>query len=148
MVLHRHDLGWIIPSLLYVAATVRFVTIYISTENVTDAVKLVGVNVCYDPFQLIPEKLRLPSSAAGTFVVFLIRTFATETSADNTRSNRAVSLFGLLVMIAALYGTSRDCKKIDWQTVIVGMLLQYLLALFVLRTKAGVSSRVVTAYLT
>jgi CNT family concentrative nucleoside transporter len=94
---------------------------------------------CLQPVQMIPEKFRLPLGAAGTIAVFLVGTFIPEESADNTRANRAVSLFGLLVFIGAFYATSRDRKAIQWQTVIVGMLAQFLLALFVLRTQAGVS---------
>lgn len=69
--------------------------------------------------------------------VMLIGAFVSEESQDNTRENRAVSLFGLLVLLAVLWATSRDRKKIVWQTVIVGMLVQFVIAVFVLRTKAG-----------
>ena len=60
-----------------------------------------------------------------------------EESQDNTRANRAVSLFGMLVSICAMWATSRNRSKIQWHTVIVGYLAQFIIALFVLRTKAG-----------
>jgi concentrative nucleoside transporter, CNT family len=88
---------------------------------------------------MIPAKTRLPLGAAGTVAVIVVGTFSSPDSADNTRTNRAISLFGLLVFVGVFYATSRDRKKINWQTVIVGILAQFLLALFVLRTKAGVS---------
>jgi concentrative nucleoside transporter, CNT family len=88
---------------------------------------------------MIPAKIRLPLGAAGTVAVIVVGTFSSPDSADNTRTNRAISLFGLLVFVGVFYATSRDRKKINWQTVIVGILAQFLLALFVLRTKAGVS---------
>jgi CNT family concentrative nucleoside transporter len=87
---------------------------------------------------MIPEKARVPLGAAGTIAVMLVGTFVGAESADNTRTNRAVSLFGLAVFIFGFWATSRNRKAINWQTVIVGMLAQFLLALFVLRTKAGV----------
>lgn len=90
---------------------------------------------------MIPEKGRLPLGAAGTIAVIVASTFANSDSADNNRVNRMVSLFGLIVFIGSFYATSRDRKNINWQAVIVGVLAQFLLALFVLRTKAGVSSR-------
>ena len=93
----------------------------------------------YKPSKMIPAKLRTPLSAAGAIAVVIIGTFATEESADNTRGNRAISLVGLLIFIGIFYITSRNRKAVVWQTVIVGMLAQFLLALFVLRTKAGVS---------
>ena len=80
-------------------------------------------------------------AVAGTVAVILVGTFVSEESTEKIRANRAVSLFGLLVFIAAFYATSRDRKAIKWQTVITGMLAQFILALFVLRTKAGVSRK-------
>jgi CNT family concentrative nucleoside transporter len=85
----------------------------------------------------IPEKFRTPLGALVCVSVILIGSFASPESADNTRENRAVSLFGLLVFIVVLYLTSRNRKKIIWHTVIVGMLVQFIIALFVLRSGAG-----------
>ena len=90
---------------------------------------------------MVPEKLRLPAAATLAIAVILVGAFASPESQDNTRDNRAVSLFGLLVLIAAMWITSRDRKKIVWHTVIVGMLVQFIVALFVLRTKAGCKYR-------
>lgn len=90
------------------------------------------------PFvNLIPEKLRTPAAALLCIGVMLIGSFASPESADNTRANRAVSLFGLAVFIFVLWATSRNRKKIVWHTVIVGMLTQFIIALFVLRSGAG-----------
>ena len=86
---------------------------------------------------LIPQKLALPAAALVTVAVILIGAFVSKESADNTRANRAVSLFGLLVMIVVLYATSRDRQRIKWHTVIGGMLTQFVIAVFVLGTKAG-----------
>lgn len=85
----------------------------------------------------IPSKLRTPAAAVLVVAVILIGAFVSEESQDNTRDNRAVSLFGLLVMICGLWATSRDRSKIVWQTVIVGMLVQFVVAVFVLRTGVG-----------
>jgi CNT family concentrative nucleoside transporter len=86
---------------------------------------------------VIPFKLRTPAAATLVVAVILIGAFVSEESQDNTRENRAVSLFGLLVLIAGLWATSRDRSKIVWQTVIVGMLVQFVIAVFVLRTGVG-----------
>ena len=123
--------------LLYIAITIRFVTAYVSTRFITAPIKIVWVKAFYEPSRKIPEKLRTPLSAAGTIAVILVGTFATEEDADNTRANRCVSIFGLGVFIFGFWITSRNRKAIVWQTVIVGMLAQFILALFVLRTKAG-----------
>lgn len=87
--------------------------------------------------QLIPDKLKIPAGACLVIAVFLVGSFSSPESRDNTRANRAVSLFGLAVFIAALWATSRNRKLVKWHTVIVGMLTQFLIALFVLRTQTG-----------
>ncbi len=140
LVLHRYDLGWLIPFLLWLSLTIRLVTFYISTKYVTKLIASIWIHAINKPISRIPEQFRLLLGAAGTIAVIVAGTFGSPESADNTRTNRAISLFGLLVFICGFYATSRDRKNINWQTVIVGILAQFLLALFVLRTKAGVSS--------
>ena len=132
-------MGWLIPTLLWIAITIRVVTLHVSTKYITGPIAWVFVKAIKTPCEMIPHKLRMPLAGAGTVAVFLIGTFASEESDDNTRENRAVSLFGLAVFIFGFYITSNNRKAIQWQTVIVGMLAQYILAIFVLRTTAGVS---------
>jgi CNT family concentrative nucleoside transporter len=137
LVLHRYDLGWLIPFLLWLGLTIRLVTLHISTKYITKSIAFVWMHAIKKPIGMILEKLRLPLGAARTIAVIVAGTFGSPDSGDNTRANRAVSLFGLLVFIGTFYATSRDRKNINWQMVIVGLLAQFLLALFVLRTKAG-----------
>lgn len=86
---------------------------------------------------LIPEKFRTAAAALLVISVILIGAFASEESLNNTRDNRAVSLFGLLVFIGVLWVTSKHRAHIKWHTVLVGMLMQFIIALFVLRTGVG-----------
>lgn len=137
LILHRHDMGWLKPFLVYLAITVRLVTFHVSTKYVTKPIAFVFVNGVKKPVDMIPEKLKLPLGAAGTVAVILLGTFVTKESQDNTRANRAVSIFGLIVFLGVFYITSRKRSAIRWKTVIVGMLAQFILGLFVLRTGAG-----------
>lgn len=86
---------------------------------------------------LIPERYRTPLGACCVVIVLIVGGFVTPESADNTRANRAVSLFGLAVIIFVMWATSRNRKAIVWHTVIVGMFLQFIIALFVLRSSVG-----------
>ena len=86
---------------------------------------------------LVPDNFRTPLGAFIVVMVLVIGGFVTPESADNTRANRAVSLFGLAVIILVMWATSRDRKAIVWHTVIVGMFLQFIIALFVLRSSVG-----------
>lgn len=137
LILHRKDKNWIIPFLFWLAIMIRLITLHVPITLVTKPMhwtwNQTGVRIAH----LVPEKLRVPIAAAGAIAVIIVGSFASEESQDNTRANRAVSLFGLGVFILGFYGFSRNRSKIVWHTVIVGMLMQYIIALFVLRTQAG-----------
>ena len=138
LIYHRSDnLGWLKPFLLYLAITIRLITFHVPVTYVTTPMAFVWRNTCVRVYDMIPKKLHQPLAAAGTLAVMIVGSFASKESGDNNRANRAVSLFGLIVMIAVLYATSRNRSKIQWHTVIGGMLTQYIIALFVLRTGAG-----------
>lgn len=138
LVFHRHDnLGWLKPFLLYLGITIRLITFYIPVRYVMDPAKLVWRHTVFRGYSMIPSKLRQPLAALGTLAVFLVGSMVPEETGDNTRANRAISIFGLIVMIALLTVTSRDWRRIPWHTVIGGMLTQFVIAVFVLRTQAG-----------
>ncbi|KAG9228973.1 putative solute carrier family 28 member 3 [Amylocarpus encephaloides] len=137
LVLHRKDIGWLKSFLLYLAVTIRLITLHISTKYITKPIAKIWVVAVNKPVNMIPDKLQLPLGAAGAIAVILVGTFVSGESASNTRANRAVSLFGLAVFIAGFWVTSRHRRAVKWKTVIVGMLAQFILAVFVLRTKAG-----------
>lgn len=90
---------------------------------------------------LVPEKLKVPAGALVVVGVMLIGAFASPESRDNTRANRAISLFGLAVILFVLWATSKHRSMVKWHTVIVGMLVQFIVALFVLRSEAGCGLR-------
>jgi len=116
---------------------IRLITLHVPITLVTRPMHWVWNNTGVRFASLIPEKMRVPAGAALTIAVIIVGAFASEESEDNTRANRAISLFGLAVFIAGFYATSRNRSKIMWHTVIVGMLMQFIVALFVLRTKVG-----------
>ena len=123
--------------MFWLAIMIRLITCHIPITVVTKPVHWVWTNTGTRFANLIPEKLRTPLAALLVVAVMIVGSFASEESEDNTRANRAVSLFGLLVFITFFWATSRHRNKIVWHTVIVGMLLQFIIALFVLRTTAG-----------
>lgn len=130
-------LGWLKPFLLWLAITMRVLTLWVPMATFWRPVRLIWDHTALKAYEAIPKKLHQPGAAAVTFAVFLIGSFVPEETGDNTRANRAVSIFGLLVMLAGLYATSRNRKAIPWHTVIGGMLSQFIIAVFVLRTQVG-----------
>lgn len=135
--MHRHDKNWVIPFLFWLAIMLRLIFFHVPITIVTRPMHFVWNNTGVRIVALIPEHLRTYAGAALTIAVILVGTFVSEESEDNTRASRAISLFGLVVFLFFFYATSRNKKKIVWHTVIVGMLTQFIIALFVLRTKAG-----------
>ncbi|KAA8910271.1 NupC family nucleoside cotransporter [Sphaerosporella brunnea] len=137
LVLHRHNKNWVIPFLLWLAIFIRIVTFYIPARLVMVPLRFVWKQTGVRIMHMVPEKWRIPG---GTFVVvatYMIGTFVTEETKSNTRADRAISCLGLAIFVFVLWLTSRDRKAIKWHTVIVGMLMQFIIALFVLRTTAG-----------
>jgi CNT family concentrative nucleoside transporter len=137
VVLHRNDKNWVIPFLFWLAIMIRIITCWIPITVVTKPMHWIWNNTGVRIGQMIPAKMRIPAGAALTIAVIIVGSMASEESEDNTRANRAVSLFGLAVFIFGFWATSRNKKAINWHTVVVGMLMQFIIALFVLRTGVG-----------
>ncbi|KAL8971488.1 MAG: hypothetical protein Q9183_001035 [Haloplaca sp. 2 TL-2023] len=132
-----HLFIWLLFTGFWLAITLRLLFFYIPVTIVTRPMHFIWNNTAVKMTSFIPESLRLPAGALVVVCVLLVGGFASPESQDNTRDNRAVSLFGLAVIIAALWATSRNRKAIKWHTVIVGMFVQFIVALFVLRSGAG-----------
>jgi CNT family concentrative nucleoside transporter len=135
--LHHDDMNWVVPFLLWLFITTRLVTLHVPISYITRPMYWTSNQTGSRVATAIPEKWRVPAAAALTVSVILIGAFVSEENADNTRENRAISLFGLVVLLFALWATSRNRKAVVWHTVIVGMLMQFVIALFVLRTSVG-----------
>ena len=140
LVLNQHrdkKLNWVVPFLLWLAISLRLLFFYVPISIIYNPMNWTWNNSVVKVGMLVPEKLRIPGAAAIVIAAFIVGAFATEETEGNTRDNRAVSLFGLVVFIFVLWATSRNRKAIRWHTVIMGMLLQFVVALFVLRTGVG-----------
>ncbi|CAF9941294.1 MAG: hypothetical protein ALECFALPRED_009057 [Alectoria fallacina] len=128
--------GWLKPFLLWLGVTLRVVFFHVPITILTKPMHWVWESTGVRFAELLPNRFKIPLGAVMVLAVFLIGGFASPESEDNTRDNRAVSLFGLAVFVFVLYATSRNRKAVNWHTVIVGMLVQFIVALFVLRSGA------------
>ncbi|KAI1774901.1 H+/nucleoside cotransporter-like protein [Hypoxylon cercidicola] len=137
LVRYRNSKNWLKPFLLYLAITLRIITLWIPVKYVMKPVKLIWHHTAFRVYEMIPKRLHKPLAALVTVGVFLVGTMVPEETGENTRARRAQALFGLVVMIAFMSATSRKFSKIPWHTVIGGMLTQFIIAVFVLRTHAG-----------
>lgn len=134
---HTEGKGWLIPTLIYIALLLRLFFWHVRASLVMRPVRFVWINTAVRVYDVVPAKLHKPIAALVTLAVFLIGSFVPEETGDNTRANRAISIFGFIVLLSILTVTSRDWRIIPWHTVIGGMLTQFIIAVFVLRTKAG-----------
>ncbi|KAI1133133.1 NupC family nucleoside transporter [Nemania abortiva] len=137
LVKFRKSKNWLIPFLVYLAITLRIIFLWIPIKYAMAPVKLVWRHTVFRGYELTPKYLHRPLAAIGTVAVFLVGTLVPGESGDNTRLGRLQALFGLIVMIFLMSVTSRKFSAIPWHTVIGGMLTQFIVALFVLRTHAG-----------
>lgn len=137
LVLHHDDRNWVVPFLVWLCIMLRLFFFYVSSRHVSNPIRWVWHHTAVVVYDKIPPKMRTPAGAFVAIGAILIGSFVSEEKEDNTRENRAISLFGMLVFIAFLWATSRDRSKINWRTVIGGMLAQYIIGIFVLRTGVG-----------
>jgi len=137
LVLHRNDKNWVVPFLVWLGISLRILFFYVPSSYVSRPIKFAWQHSAVLIYNLIPAKFRTFAGAALTLAVILVGSFVSEESADNTRENRAVSIFGLVVILFAFWATSNNRKRVNWRPVIGGMLSQYIIALFVLRTGVG-----------
>ncbi|TDZ49785.1 Solute carrier family 28 member 3 [Colletotrichum trifolii] len=137
LVLHHHDKNWVVPFLVWLAIMLRILFRYVPSSYVSRPIKFAWQHSAVHVYNAIPARFRTYAGAAVTLAVMLVGSFVSEESADNTRENRAVSIFGLVVILFCFWLTSSDRRRINWRPVIGGMLSQYIIALFVLRTGVG-----------
>ena len=71
---------------------------YVPITIISRPMHFVWNNTAVRLVSFVPDKLKIPAGASIVVAVLLIGGFASPESVDNTRDNRAVSLFGLVVM--------------------------------------------------
>ncbi|CAN8101937.1 unnamed protein product [Discula destructiva] len=137
LVLHRQDKNWIVPFLVWLAILTRLVLWHVSSARLSGPIVSAWTRLVSRPATGVAPRWPL----IGSFIVLvaLITTVALAAPEfqDNTRAGRGVSLVGLALTLGLLWATSRRRRMVCWYTVLVGLYLQFLIALFVLRTDVG-----------
>lgn len=139
LIVHRNDKNWVVPFLLWLAITLRLIFFHVPIRYVSGPIRWTWQHTAVVVYDMIPAKFRTLAGAFVAIATILVGSFVSEEVADNTRENRAISLFGMAVFLFVLWVTSKNRKRINWRTVIAGMLSQYIIGLFVLRTGVGYS---------
>lgn len=139
LILHRDDKNWIIPFLVWLCISLRILSWHVPARHIATVIKFAWKHSALVIYNAIPEKFRTLAGASLTIAVMLVGSFVSEEYENNTRDSRAISMLGLAVILFCFWGTSKHRKHVNWRTVIAGMLAQYIIGLFVLRTGAGYS---------
>jgi len=138
LALHKNDKNWLVPLLVWLLPSVRLATLHISTKFVTEPVAKVCKAVSEAPKNVLCSLGRMAVLAIVVAVIILTITYTTPQTTDNTLADRTISLTGLVVTVLAFWATSRHRKHINWRTVLVGILVQFLVGVFVMRSNTGV----------
>lgn len=135
---HRHQ--WLIPTVLWGMIMVRLISwnfrILPWMLRQVQIVWNYATNIVYTKL-LVTRPRRLLVGAIITVAVILLGTFVPTETSYSKREDRAISFFGVLVAVFGLWLSSKHRSKIQWNSVIGGILMQFIVALFVLRTKCG-----------
>jgi len=144
-------LGWWISSIVVTATRHRWVvqTVwawffiliiafrFIPNSVVTKPVEAVWTPLVSRPFMALPYRARLALGWAALVAIVIGSAFGFPLPEGTSYGDRAISVLGLLVFQFCFWLLSVHRSKVPWPTVIVGLFLQQVIALFVLKTEAG-----------
>ncbi|ODV59800.1 trifunctional histidinol dehydrogenase/phosphoribosyl-AMP cyclohydrolase/phosphoribosyl-ATP diphosphatase ASCRUDRAFT_9025 [Ascoidea rubescens DSM 1968] len=129
---------WLVPTVLWGCIIFRLATFFIPIPKY---IMFIPRKCFFYLIQIrdkiILENLRLVFAAIFTIVVICLGTFIPSETEYSSRTDRLISFFGIFIILFCLWLTSNNRRKIKWHTVITGILFQYIIALFVLRTTVG-----------
>jgi len=110
---------------------------YIPTTIFTRPIESNWANFVEKPWFNLHYYVRLAIGWVALLGLVFGSAFGFPLEPNTTYGQRAQSVFGLVCFQLILYLTSRNRKAIQWQTIIVGLGFQQILAMFVLRSGAG-----------
>ncbi|KAH6565006.1 hypothetical protein BASA50_009413 [Batrachochytrium salamandrivorans] len=136
-ILGRGKDGFEIYTLAYVFVSLRLLARHVSVSQLIYAPLGKAVDTISKPFERVPGIVKSFAFLAFTLILIVVISLTNPVSGDNTLLARLQSYAGILVTIFAMWATSTNRKAVPWHTVASGMFMQYLIALFVLRTTVG-----------
>jgi len=128
--------GALVLSFLYAFITLKLLFEHISTKIVTKPLGAIW-KIVTKPVDLLPERVRNIVGALIPVVVMVLVTLLSPDSEHGNRGQRLKSLLGLFAFIILLYVTSNNRAAVNWRIVVVGVSLQFLLGVFILKTQVG-----------
>ncbi|KAI8612698.1 Na+ dependent nucleoside transporter C-terminus-domain-containing protein [Chytriomyces sp. MP71] len=136
----RGKSGFELAIVVYAFITLRLLAQHVSMSQLVYAPlgKLFDMVFGWIP-RTIPANLQMPIAGGLYLVILIVTACATPVTEVGTIPQRIQSIIGLLIMTGGLYASSANKKAINWRTVVCGFFLQFIIALFILKTQAGVN---------
>eukprot|EP01113_Clastostelium_recurvatum_P023368 TRINITY_DN2790_c0_g1_i5.p1 TRINITY_DN2790_c0_g1~~TRINITY_DN2790_c0_g1_i5.p1 ORF type:complete len:570 (+),score=159.69 TRINITY_DN2790_c0_g1_i5:76-1785(+) len=127
----------IVLGLLCAFIVLKLLFNHVPFTPITDSLLRIWVITVQVPLSRMGSTSKLVLGAICAVAIMVGVTFGLPVSPGSSRLVRLQSMFGLVVFLTLLVVTSKHRRHIAWRTVIVGLLMQFLLALFVLRSSVG-----------
>ncbi|KAJ3065330.1 hypothetical protein HDU98_011307 [Podochytrium sp. JEL0797] len=132
--------GYVFAICIYVFISLRLMAQHVSVSQLIYAPLGQATDVCFGWFPKLFSPTILVASAGAAYVACIFAVAcASPTSATGNIPERIQSIGGIAFYVLVLYICSNDRKNINWKTVVVGFFMQFILALFVLRSQVGVN---------
>ncbi|KAJ3232674.1 hypothetical protein HDU78_006946 [Chytriomyces hyalinus] len=132
--------GYEFAIVVYVFISLRLLAQHVSMSKLIYAPlgKLFGMLFGWIP-RTIPEKFQMPIAGALYIIILVAIACGLPVTETGTIPQRLQSIAGMIVMSLVLYASSSNRKAVNWRTVVVGFFLQLIIAIFILKTQAGVN---------
>jgi CNT family concentrative nucleoside transporter len=113
---------------------------FIPNTVVTRPVEAVWIPAVQTPWSKLPRAIRYGLGWLALVGIVFGSAFGFPFVANNTGyGDRAISIAGLFLFQFSLWATSKHRSRVQWSTVIVGLFIQQVIAMFVLKSGAGFS---------
>jgi len=128
---------WIVQTVCAWAFLAIIAFRFIPNHVVTRPVEAVWIPCVQTPWGKLPYRARLAIGWLCLLGTVFGSAFGFRLEEFTTYGDRAISVLGLFIFQFCFWATSRHRQAIEWSTVIVGLFLQQVVAMFVLKSGAG-----------
>ncbi|KJA27730.1 hypothetical protein HYPSUDRAFT_34857 [Hypholoma sublateritium FD-334 SS-4] len=130
---------WVVQTLFAWAFILIIAFRFIPNRVIADPIAAVWIPAVQEPWYKLPYRTRLAIGWLCLLGIVFGSAFGFKLQPNTTFGDRAINVLGLFVFQFGFWLTSKHRSHVPWPTVIVGLFLQQVIALFVLKSGAGFS---------
>ncbi|KAJ3305218.1 hypothetical protein HDV03_001816 [Kappamyces sp. JEL0829] len=125
--------GYSFAAVVYVFISLRLLARHVSMSKLV----YTPIGRVFGGQSRFPQHYKTGALFAITFVLILLTAFITPLAPGVSITSRLQAIAGIVALLVVMYALSTDRAAIPWHTVASGLLIQYLIAMFVLKTQIG-----------